>query len=265
MLEIGAGKAGDIHKYARCLARLRRRHPTAAMQWCVVDPGYAAEASPLLREAQRRHAELPADSRRLLSLEPLALPMQEALWAPSVSGGDFTHVSAMLVLNYVLSSEEQARLHLQRIHDLLRPGGILSLCVTDSEALCGWEPGDDAAAAEPRVAIEGAPEEAWGSRYTPTVDGEGAGVTGLQEYVLPHRALVGVARRCGFEVLLDANHAALRDQLEAYRRCRGPRRAEVDRQMHLPRLYRAMVLRRPRRPKRRGGGGGGARAAKKKR
>lgn len=245
VLEIGAGKAGDIHKYARCMEMLQRRYPTSpvTVEWRLSDPGYRGEPSPLLEEARRREQQLRRETKARLSLDYLPLDIEEVLWSPSVAATSLTNVSAMFVLNYAISSEETARLYLQRIHHLLRPGGHLALCITDSDAVCAWK--KKPIHVDPLVNIGGSPKKEWGSRYSPTIEGECSGVNGtLEEYVIPHQAFVGVAQRCGFEVVMNANHADLKNRLTAYRRC--DKRKAVDDQMHIPGLYRAIVLRRPR-------------------
>lgn len=269
VLEIGAGKAGDIHKYARCMAALQKRYPTLAssMRWHLSDPGYAGEASALLEEAQRRQKQLRGAGSDLLALDYTPLGIHEALWsAPFSSEASFTNVSAMFALNYALSSEETARLYLQRIHHLLQPGGYLAACITDSDAICSWKraPLHDL---PPRIDIQGAPVKAWGCRYAPTVEGERSGVNGaLEEFVIPHEAFIDVARRCGFEVVLDANHADLAPELEDYRRCSEANKRQIQGQMHIPRLYRAIILRRPRGNRKRAPGAAAkpAKPAKKK-
>lgn len=243
VLEIGAGKAGDVNKYLKCLNELNRNRkgPKVSMHWCLSDPGYAQEDSSLLSEAQRRVNDrvdrLPPSSKHQLSTEYIKAGMQEVLALCAREERSFTNVSAMFVLNYVLSSAEVARRYLSHIYDLLQPGGVFTLCITDSETICGWEQGGQ----HPKVDIAGNPEEKWESTYTPTIEGKHSGVRGLLEYVIPQKAFVAVATECGFNVVLNKNHT----ELEYVMDWGYVWKNNVDYQMHIPRLYRAMVLQRP--------------------
>ena len=249
VLEIGGGKGGDVNKYVKSMKALRRRYHgnEVKMHWYLSDPAYATDASPLLTEAKRRLSRLNVPDQSLMQATYIGMGIEDVLWHHAFPTSSLTNVSAMFVLNYVVSSEEKAFLYLRKIYNLLQPGGCLSLCITDSDTICDWHE-THLQGELPQVEIEGSPTRQWGSRYTPTIEGDVAGVKGLEEYVIPHQAFLKVAKECGFtgNPILNANHADFKYDLSPYCNCTEGHKRAIDDQMCIPRLYRVMVMEKPR-------------------
>ena len=158
------------------------------------------------------------------------------LWSSNFSEGSLTHISALFALNHAINSEETALRYFGRMYHLLQPGGKLLFSITDSDTICKWK---KSGSSDQQIHITGELTCKWGSMYTINIAG------GVQEYLIPHNAILGVARQVGFVVDLNVNHASLRRSLKGYCSSSEAEKMAVDDQMDIPTLYRAMVMHRP--------------------
>ena len=222
VLDIGAGRGGDIYKLIYA-AQQRRRSGLEAVQelmdWVAVDIAYAThgsdEPSCMQAEAQRRFDELKVDGVKATFIASDGLKL---LSGPTASGlGEFTAIHCFFCLNYLTGNVGTLYALLSSFHARLADGGAVAITCTDDAGIQDFVTQHGCAPLKSEgiiLSIEteqgGCPDEFQRYRFTLTDDSTSCGVLRLSEFAIPVVQIVELAQRVGFRVIFNENHGEMK-------------------------------------------------------